>query len=587
MPMHFISQFALQRTGWVRLSVLAPAALVGWAVAAPTTLADRAIDQTETVAPSRVDSIYGAYVAAGYAESTYDFDRAAKLLDRVLDTQPDDPLLQRRGMLANLHAGRVRRATELARPQVAVYPSEVDIAALTLAADAIKRQDWNRAVSILEPARRIALARFSAPILAGWAEFGAGDTDQAITALSSLRDDAQAAALHDFHAAMIFLAAERYEEADAILAPQADRLEDIPIGVLRALARAKLGMGDTEMANDLLKGYRAFNPGSSFIDEDIEKLDAGEALPPLVSGPEAGAAEALIDLARQIREQAPLIALRYSRLGSFLAPENDLGHMVTGTILQRLERHEEAITALRNVQSGSLFDWDARMDIADNLIRLDRDEEAIDSLETMAAERPDDIEALDKLGFLMRVRGRFEEGTVYYDRAMERIEVVMPDHWTLFYFRGITLERTKRWPEAEADFRRSLELKPDDPYVLNYLGYSWIDQGVNIDEGMEMIRNAVAQRQNDGNVVDSLGWAHYRLGEFDEAVIHLERAVQLRPEEAVINDHLGDAYWKVGRRLEAGFQWRHALSLDPDDDLRATIEQKLEEGLDAVEAASE
>lgn len=587
MPKNLMPEFALSLTRLLRVSTASTILLAGGLATSSPAWADRAIDQTETVAPSQVDSVFGAYAAAGYAESIYDFDRAARLLDRVLETQPDDPLLQRRGMLASLHAGRVRRATELARPQVAVYPSEVDIAALTLAADAIKREEWTRAADILKPARRVALAQYSAPILAAWADFGAGDTDGAIETLSPLRDDAQAASLHDFHAALIFLAAERFAEADAILTPQADRLEDMPIGVLRALARARLGNGDPEGAEDLLKGYRAFNPGNTFVDEDIALLDAGDPLPPMVKSPQEGSAEALIDLARQIRDQAPLIALRYSRLGSYLSPENDLGHMVTGTILQRLDRYEEAITALRNIKIGSLFDWDARMDIADNLIRLDRDAEAIDSLEAMAAERPDDIEALDKLGFLMRVRGRFEEGTGYYDRAMERIDVVTQDHWTLFYFRGITLERTKRWPEAESDFKRSLELKPDDPYVLNYLGYSWIDQGVNIEEGMEMIRNAVSQRRNDGNVVDSLGWAHYRLGEFDEAVVHLERAVQLRPEEAVINDHLGDAYWKVGRRLEASFQWRHALSLDPDDDLREVIEQKLDEGLDAVEAETE
>ncbi|MDW3204218.1 MAG: tetratricopeptide repeat protein [Alphaproteobacteria bacterium] len=555
-------------------------------IAMPSAQADRASGEVQIGTASQENTVFGAYMAAGHAEAVYDFQHAADLLDRVLEAEPDDPLLQRRGMLANLHAGRIERAAQLARPQIIVYPSEVDIAALTLAAVAMRNDEWERAVKILKPARRIALARFSSPILAAWAEFGRGDTDAAIESLEALRTESQAQGLHDFHAALIFMAADRHAEAEALLAGQTDNLESVPIGVVRAMARAKLGLGESEAAEDLLRGYDALNPGVTYIEEDIASLESEGALAPIVPGPKAGAAEAFVDLARQVRDQAPLIALRYARLGVFLDPQNDLGRMVTAAILERLQRHDAAIVALSEVREDSAFDWDARMQIADNLISLKRDEEAIEHLEAMAKERPEDIDALDRLGYLMRARERFAEGTDYYDRAVERIDQVNDQHWRLFYFRGITLERTQRWPEAEADFRKSLELKPDDPYVLNYLGYSWIDQGINIEEGMDMIRTAVSQRQNDGNIVDSLGWAHYRLGEYEDAVIQLERAVQLRPSEPVINDHLGDAYWKVGRKLEATYQWRHALSLEPDDDLRATIERKLEEGLDAVEAAS-
>lgn len=553
--------------------------------AAPA-LADRASGEIEISEPSQENTVFGAYMAASHAEAVYDFQHAADLLDRVLESEPDDPLLQRRGMLANLHAGRVERAAQLARPQIIVYPSEVDIAALTLAAAAMRNDEWDRAVKILKPARRIALARFSSPILAAWAEFGRGDTDAAIESLEALRTESQAQGLHDFHAALIFMAAGRHQEAEALLEGQTENLEAAPIGVVRAMARAKLGLGEREAADDLLRGYNALNPGVTYIEEDIAALDADDELAPIVPGPKAGAAEAFIDLARQVRDQAPLIALRYARLGVFLNPQNDLGRMVIAAILERLNRHDAAIVALNEVTEGSVFDWDARMQIADNLISLKRDEAAIQHLEAMAEERPDDIDALDRLGYLMRARERFAEGTEYYDRAVDRIDEVSDQHWRLFYFRGITLERTKRWPEAEADFRKSLELKPEDPYVLNYLGYSWIDQGINIEEGMDMIRTAVSQRQNDGNIVDSLGWAHYRLGNYEDAVVQLERAVQLRPSEPVINDHLGDAYWKVGRKLEATYQWRHALSLEPDDELREIIERKLEDGLDAVEAAS-
>jgi len=149
------------------------------------------------------------------------------------------------------------------------------------------------------------------------------------------------------------------------------------------------------------------------------------------------------------------------------------------------------------------------------------------------------------------------------------------------YARGISLEQTKQWPRAEADFLKALEFRPDQPYVLNYLGYSWVDQGLNLDKARGMIKKAVSLRPNDGYIVDSLGWAHYRLGEYADAVRELERAAELRPEDPVINDHLGDAYWRVGRQTEARFQWLRALGLEPKPGLAAILKEKIKSGLKA------
>ncbi|MCK6454109.1 MAG: tetratricopeptide repeat protein, partial [Alphaproteobacteria bacterium] len=208
-------------------------------------------------------------------------------------------------------------------------------------------------------------------------------------------------------------------------------------------------------------------------------------------------------------------------------------------------------------------------------------DEAEKLLRAMGAEHPDRVEPLTQLGNLLRARERFADAVVAYDQAMARVGKVEERHWSMFYTRGIALERSKQWARAEADFLKALELQPNQPYVLNYLGYSWIDQGINLDRGMEMIRKAVEQRPNDGYIVDSLGWAHYRLGNYERAVEHLERAVELRPQDPTINDHLGDAYWKVGRLQEARFQWQRAQGLKPDADLLAQIEKKLKEGLTA------
>ncbi len=207
-----------------------------------------------------------------------------------------------------------------------------------------------------------------------------------------------------------------------------------------------------------------------------------------------------------------------------------------------------------------------RLRIAANLDELDRSEEAVAELHAMAASRPDRIDALLALGSLLRSKERWVEAVTAYNDAISRVDEPQQRHWRAFYARGIALERSKQWDRSEGDFLRALELEPDQPFVLNYLGYSWVDQGVNLQRALKMIERAVELRPNDGYIIDSLGWARYRLGEFEDGVAHLERAVELLPDDPTINDHLGDALWQVGRHVEARFQWRRALALKPEEE---------------------
>ena len=189
------------------------------------------------------------------------------------------------------------------------------------------------------------------------------------------------------------------------------------------------------------------------------------------------------------------------------------------------------------------------------------------------------MQPLIKLGDLMRRNERWDDAIDSYTKAIDRVGVLEKRHWRILYSRGIVLERAKRWPEAEKDFLRALKFEPDQPYVLNYLGYSWVDKGVNLQKALRMIHNAVRKKPNDGYIIDSLGWVYYRLGNYEKAVLELERAVQLRPEDPIINNHLGDAYWRVGRELEARFQWKRALSFKPEAEVEDEVRKKLEKGL--------
>ena len=183
------------------------------------------------------------------------------------------------------------------------------------------------------------------------------------------------------------------------------------------------------------------------------------------------------------------------------------------------------------------------------------------------------------LGGVYASQEKYREAAGLYDEAVQQLGTPIPDNWNIYYQRGIAYERLKEWPKAEPNFRTALELYPDQPQVLNYLGYSWVDMNMNLEEGLEMIRKAVNLRPNDGYIVDSLGWAYYRLGRFEEAVRELERAVALKPDDPILNDHLGDAYWRAGRKREATFQWAHARDMEPEPDLLASVERKLAEGL--------
>jgi tetratricopeptide (TPR) repeat protein len=244
-----------------------------------------------------------------------------------------------------------------------------------------------------------------------------------------------------------------------------------------------------------------------------------------------------------------------------------------------VQRCEDAIQVYEQIPDASPLRRNADIQIGNCLDALDRPDEAAEHISRVVDADPSDLEAVVELGNVFRGRNRFAEAAAAYSRGIASISDPMKVDWRIYYFRGVSLERSKRWAEAEADFKQALAINPNQPQVLNYLGYSWVDMGVNLGPALDMIKTAVDLRPNDGYIVDSLGWAFYKLGRYDEAVEQLERAVELRPEDPVINDHLGDAYWQVGRKREAVFQWTHARDLKPDETELPKIVKKIEQGL--------
>jgi Flp pilus assembly protein TadD len=312
-------------------------------------------------------------------------------------------------------------------------------------------------------------------------------------------------------------------------------------------------------------------------------LAAGKIPAPVIKTGIEGAAESLFGVSGYLsRGTSRQIGLAYAQLAVYLDPGLVEARLLIAGLLHQAQQYDLAIAAFEAIPADAPEALDAEIGRAEAMKEVGRVDEAIAALRDTAAAHPRSIEAHTSLGDMLRRDSQFAEAGDAYDGALALVPHPEQRHWPLFYQRGIAFERSDQWPRAEADFLKALDLEPDQPLVLNYLGYSWVEMGENLAEAQAMIEKAVEQRPDDGYIVDSLGWVLYRLGDFDGAVEHLEKAVELKPVDPVINDHFGDALWMVGRRIEARFQWRRSLSFEPEEDNAERIRRKLAAGLDTV-----
>jgi tetratricopeptide (TPR) repeat protein len=387
----------------------------------------------------------------------------------------------------------------------------------------------------------------------------------------------------DLHAGMLLDLAGNRKEAGKRF-EQAYKVDPTALRLVQAYGSWLSRNATKEEALKVFEDLNKSLPNHPLVLSAMEKIKRGEKLPPLVENPQAGAAEALYGLGAALarRENELSLAnrgLAYLQLALDLEPKHELAMLSLADLYEAMKQPEQAVKVYEHIPADSPLKRSADIQSALDLNVLDRVDDSIALLKKLIAANGDKRDAILALGNIQRDRKKYDECADTYTKAIDTLDKPERSQWTIYYFRGICYERAKQWPKAEADLKKALELSPDEPHVLNYLGYSWIDQGTNLDEGVKMIKRSVDQRPDDGYIVDSLGWSYYRLGNYDEAVRQLERAVELKPTDPTINDHLGDAYWKVGRFLEARFQWSHARDLKPEPEDLAKIESKLKVGL--------
>ncbi|MCA0058231.1 MULTISPECIES: tetratricopeptide repeat protein [unclassified Mesorhizobium] len=544
----------------------------------------------QTTEPVKITSFSGAYLAARIAEGDNDLNNAIAYYKQALAFDPSDTGLQQSLMLSLIAQGRFDESLVYA-DKLKEVPDVERFSRLALAVDSFHKKDFSKAQYWLKLSLESDLDRLISGVMSGWAQEGAGDPSEAMASIDKLQGPDWFGLFKSFHRALIADASNMPEKADAIYAAT---MQDTAAGSAapetwmrnaQAYASFLARKGDTAKAVSVLDQAEAFSPGKLEIVALRDRISKGDKIPPFIAGPSDGASEILLDLATALNRGGgePFVRL-YLQYALALKPDSDAALVQLAAVSEQLKDGEGAIALYRRIPDTSPLKELSDLQLGLNLADLDRHDEAITHLKAFVDKHPNDMRAYLALGGVYSSKEDFRSAANLYDKAVEALKTPTAANWNIFYQRGIAYERLKEWPKAEPNFRKALELQPDQPQVLNYLGYSWVDMNMNLKEGLAMIQKAVDLRPSDGYIVDSLGWAYFRLGRYDDAVREMERAVSLKPEDPVLNDHLGDAYWRVGRKLEATFQWNQARDLKPDPDVLAALQQKLMKGLPPIES---
>jgi tetratricopeptide (TPR) repeat protein len=563
--------------------------LAGFAAAGLALAIQPAAAKESPAEPVEISSFSGAFLAARVAEVDNDLNGAIAYYKRALSFDPTNQQLQQSLMLGLISEGRFDEALPFAE-KLKTVPDVERFSRLALAVDSFRKKEYRKAQHWLKLALESDLDRLITSLMTAWAIAGEGNGKSAIAYLDKLAGPEWFGIFVAYHRALIADGAGLKGEATKAYTATIDNVSAgsaAPETWLRA-AEAYAGFlvrqGKKDEALKVLDKSDEFSVGRVPVAELRNKIKKGMPIPPLVQGPTEGATEVFLNLGTALNRGGGEAFVRlYLQYGLALKPDSDIVLMQLASVAEQQERPEEAIALYGRIKESSPMKRLAELQRGLNLADLKRHDEAIAQLKALLEAAPDDMRGYLALGGVYGSKEDYRSAAELYDRAVARLAKPTNENWNIFYQRGIAYERLKEWPKAEPNFRKALELFPNQPQVMNYLGYSWVDMNMNLEEGLELIQKAVDLRPSDGYIVDSLGWAHYRLGNFEDAVRELERAVSLKPDDPVLNDHLGDAYWRVGRKLEATFQWTHARDMKPEPDILAGVQKKLAEGLPPLE----
>lgn len=525
-------------------------------------------------------SLLGNYLAGRFARSQQDIENAATFYERALDLDPSNDVLLEQAFQMETLNGNWSKAVPLAERLTSEQPNH-RMAHFLLGVAAFKDGDFKKADTQFKAASENPIGELTAAIARGWTKLAAGDGAEALARVNLPKQPEWAQFYLRYHRGLMADVVGKKAIARAAFESMF-RQDSRTLRTSLAYAQHAAHYRDMRLARQILN--QQYDSSQSephpLVKDLLDRLSDRSRIPFLIETPTQGLAEVFYGLGEALTGEGGVsLGTLYLQLALFTEPDHAFALAALASAQETAQQYAAAIETYDRIPKGTALQDAIEIRKAFNLNSLDRLDEAKVILEGLMKRNPKDIRPLEALGNIARSRKDYEDAVKYFTHAIGLLRKPVERDWGYFYARGTAYERMKRWPAAEADLKRALALSPDQPLVLNYLGYTWIDQGRNMKEGMKLIEKAVQLKPDDGYIVDSLGWAHFKQGNYKEAVKYLERAVEIKPEDPTLNDHLGDAYWQVGREREARFQWSQALTLNPEPEDAAKIKSKLENGL--------
>lgn len=522
------------------------------------------------IGPELASTLSGNFLAGRFAQRQQDWESAQSYMNAVMSFDGDNAMLQQRTFLLTIGARQYDRAKTLAE-KITARPDGSELAAIYLACDAIAHNDFKAAIKHIARLPEDGFGQYTKPLLNAWSLVGQGKKQ---AALKLLRENAdQEDPTYNIHAGLMAelagdkkLAKKHYTVA---------MKNGLTLHTAVLVANFFMQEGNKETAETIYASLGRLFPFNPFAGEQ------GLQTRPNITRAADGAAIALYDLATLLYERRAYDSAQiYGSMVLLLTPSSPFAMMMMGDIAALHERHDKAIEEYNAVAQSSPLYWMSKMRVAEVYEASDRMDDAVAMLERMAQDKTTRLQALVSLGDMHRRHENFAGALKAYDEAITSVDKITEEHWPIIYARGMSLERLKNWDRAEKDLLQALAFQPDNPMILNFIGYSWADKGLHLDQALDFIGRAVAQRPDDGYIVDSYGWALFKNGKYEQSIEWLEKAVGIIPDDPVILDHLADAYWQSGRVNEARFKWRRAHELSKDNAFRDAVGHKILTGIE-------
>ena len=526
----------------------------------------------------------GNYLAGRYALSKKDYDSAINFFEKAIDINninkedhKEDLDVKKELCTLYLLKNKINKCVLIGKKIEKYLFEESTLIFLALIVDDIKNKNLNSALERTKKIKRDSYERFSIPIIRAWITAAEKKNyKKSIEIINELEKDFAINGLRYLHIALINEYFKKYEEANIFYEKSINSFDSPSFRLIQLAGNSFERTGQKEKAKKLYLKFIKDTNDELLISNEINRLKKNILPKKQINNLSDAMAELFTNIASTFRSDfTNKYSIIYTNFSLYFKNDFEIALMLLAELSEDEGKFFSANKIYEKIHPRSVFYWHARLRKARNLELLGENKKAVLLLKQMSVERKNRYDILQLLGDILKNYEKYSEAIEAYNEAISRITEINKNHWDLLYSRGMAYERSSQWEKAESDFLKVLNFVPNQPEVLNYLSYSWIEQGLNIEKAKNFLIKAYKSKPADPYIVDSLGWAYYKLQDYDNAVKELEKAVSLKPTDPIINDHLGDAYEKKERKLEAFFQWKKALDFKPDDELKNKIEIKL------------